>query len=122
MVHKQCKRRMQEVEERIVLEEVNVQTEPNVDAERASLAEEHQDETGVGLHDRILDVMQQGPREGLPSLKSCDRAKLKSEVRKINDTVKLITTRNISELNGLMYAAAYVTTERMGKLRKKKGK
>ena len=40
--------------------------------------------------------------------------KLKAEVGKINEAVKRIQKPNITELNSLMYAAAYVTTERIG--------
>ena len=59
-------------------------------------------------------------REKLPPLRLCDRAKLCAEVGKVNEVVKTIQTSNISELNSLLYAAAYVTTERVGALKKKK--
>ena len=59
---------------------------------------------------------------GLPSLKSCERTKLKAEVGKINAAVKRIQTYNITELNTLMYADAYVTTERMGMIQGRKGR
>ena len=64
--------------------------------------------------------MQLEQRIGLPSLKSCERTKLKAEVGKINEAVKRIQTHNITELNSLMYAAAYVTTERMGMIKGRK--
>ena len=56
------------------------------------------------------------------SLKSCERTKLKAEVGKINETVKRIQTHNITELNSLMYAATYATTERMGMIKGRKGR
>ena len=56
-------------------------------------------------------------RAGLPSLKSCNRVKLRTEVEAINEAIKGIETHNITELNSLMYAAA---TERMGMLKKRK--
>ena len=59
-------------------------------------------------------------RTGLPSLKSCNRVKLRTEFEAINEAIKGIETHNITELNSLMYAAAYVTTERMGMLKKRK--
>ena len=59
-------------------------------------------------------------RTGLPSLKLCDRVKLRTEVEAINEVIKGIETHNITELNSLMYAAPYVTTERMGMLKKRK--
>ena len=46
-------------------------------------------------------------------MKSCDRAKLRVEVGKVNEAVNRIQTHNITELNSLLYAAAYVTIERM---------
>jgi len=74
------------------------------------------------LRNRILQVMQLGQRVGLPSLKSCGRAKLRAELGKVNEAVKRIQTHNISELNSLLYAAAYVTTERMGMLKERRGR
>ncbi|XP_037776982.1 uncharacterized protein LOC119573954 [Penaeus monodon] len=59
-------------------------------------------------------------RTGLPSLRPCDRAKQRTEVGNVNEDTKRIETHNITELNSLMYAAAYVTTERMGMLKKRK--
>ena len=56
----------------------------------------------------------------LPALRSCDRMRLMEEVTKVNEAVKMIQTSNISELNSLLYAAAYVTTERLGALKKRK--
>ena len=40
----------------------------------------------------------------------------------MNETVKRIQTHNITELNSLMYAAAYVTTERVGMIKGRKGR
>ena len=74
------------------------------------------------LCDRILEIIQLEQRIGLPSLKSCERTKLKAEVGKINETFKRIQTHNITELNSLMYAAAYVTAERMGMIKAGKGR
>ena len=53
-----------------------------------------------------------GTGVGLPSLKSCERTKLKGEVEKIN----------ITEMKFLMYAAVYVTTEGMGMIKGRKGR
>ena len=58
----------------------------------------------------------------LPSLKSYDRAKLRVELGKVNEAVKRIQTHNITELNSLLYAAAYVTTERMAMLKERRGR
>lgn len=45
---------------------------------------------------------------------------MKLNVVKMNQEVKLITMRDLSELNDLIYAATHVTTEGLGKLKKKK--
>ena len=45
---------------------------------------------------------------------------MRTEVEAINEAIKGIETHNITELNSLMYAVAYVTTERMGMLIKRK--
>ena len=58
-------------------------------------------------------------RTGLPSLKSCNRVKLRTEVEANNEVVMKFETDNIMELNSLMYTAANVIIERMG--REKKG-
>ena len=47
---------------------------------------------------------------------------MKAEVGKVNKAIKRIRTHNITELNSLLYAAAYVTTEIMGMLKERKGK
>ena len=70
--------------------------------------------------DRILEVMLLEERTRLPSLRSCDRAQLGTGVGKVNEAAKRIETQNITELNSLMYEVAYVTTEKMGMLKKRK--
>ena len=74
----------------------------------------------IALRERILEVMLQEERTGSPSLKSCNRVKLRTEIEAINEAVKGIETHNITELNSLMYTATYVTIERMGMLKKRK--
>ena len=74
----------------------------------------------IALRERILEVMLLEERTGLPLLKSCNRVKLRTEVEAINEAIKGIETHNITELNSLMYAAAYVTTKRMGMLKTRK--
>ena len=98
-----------------VEEEPRVFTAPDQTQEGISLEED-------ALRNRILHVMQLVQRVGLPSLKSCDRAKLRVELGKVNEAVKRIQTHNITELNSLLYAAAYVTTERMGMLKERRGR
>ena len=59
-------------------------------------------------------------RVRLSLLRLCDRAKLRAEVGNFNGATKRIETHIITELNSLMYAVAYVTTERMRMLKKRK--
>ena len=47
---------------------------------------------------------------------------MKAEVGKVNKAIMRIRTHIITELNSLLYAAAYVTTERMEMLKERKGK
>ena len=66
---------------------------------------EPQEETSpelLALRDRILEVMLLEERTRLPSLRSCDRAQLGTEVGKVNEAAKRIETQNITELNSLM--------------------
>ena len=72
------------------------------------------------LRNRLLEVMEQHAREMLPSLKSCDKKILKPQVDNINEAVSLIPTTNAIETYDLLYAAAYVTTDMLGKMPKKK--
>ena len=62
--------------------------------------------TADETQDDINQVMQLEWRVGLPSLRSCDRAKLRVELGNINETVKRIKTHNITDLNSLLYAAS----------------
>ena len=55
----------------------------------------------IALRERILEVMLLEERTGLPSLKLCNRVKLRTEVEAINEAVKGIETHNIMELNSL---------------------
>ena len=47
---------------------------------------------------------------------------MKAEVGKVNEAIMRIRTHIITDLNSLLYAAAYVTTERMAMLKERKGK
>lgn len=67
---------------------------------------------------RILEMMLLEKRVRLPSLRSCDRGKLRAEVRNVNEAAKSIQTY-ITELNSLMHIAAYATTERTGMVKRK---
>ena len=60
-------------------------------------------------------------RADLPSLRPCDRAKLRAEVQNVDETAKSIYMHNFFELNYSLYVVAYVTTEKMGMLIERKG-
>ena len=59
-------------------------------------------------------------------MRSCDGAKLRAAVGKVNGVIKKIHKHNVIELISLLYEAANVTTcvttERMGMLKKRKEK
>lgn len=62
--------------------------------------------------------MEQDTREMLPSLKSCDRKRLKSMVDKVNVTASLAPTMDVTKTNDLLYTAAYVITDMLRKIPK----
>ena len=71
---------------------------------------------------RVQELLHLDQRVGLPSLKSCDGAKLRADVVEVNRDIKGIQTHNITVLSNLKYEAAYGTTERMGLLIEKRRK
>ena len=88
-------------------------------------AEEPQEEVNPELDvlcDRIQEVMNSEQRVRLPSLRSFNSTKFRVEVGKVDEAMKRIQTNDFNELNSLLYAAAYVTTERMGMLKERSGK
>ena len=87
------------------------------DLEERNLTEEQQ-----SILARIKDVLKSRTREALPSLKTCDKRTVLTETNKVNSVAKYITTSNITECNGLLYAVAFVVSERLGKIGKGKGK
>ncbi|CAI9734086.1 Hypothetical predicted protein [Octopus vulgaris] len=74
------------------------------------------------FRDRILELKLLEERKRLSSLKSCERVKIKSEIGKANEVVMRISVMDTTELNSLMYATAYVITEKMGMFRERKKK
>lgn len=63
---------------------------------------------------QLVAVMQEPERKRLPALRSVQRSKLMDEVAKVNDVMRRVRTSNITETNNLVYAAAFVVTERLG--------
>ena len=106
-----------------VLNETMRQEEGNTTEEEAATeqvtSDGNEDENSmiVEVKKRIEEIMLQSERKSLPSLKQCKRSALMTELKIVNQAVSMIPTSNITELNLLMYAAAYATTERMGMIR-----
>ena len=52
---------------------------------------------------RVQELLSLDQRVGLPSLKSCDGAKLRAEVVEVNRDIKRIQTHKITVLSNLQY-------------------
>ena len=75
----------------------------------------------LAIAERLFEVMQQNQRTKLPALKEVNKNALKKKVDKMNQLLAKVRSENISVTNDLIYAAAVVTTERLGvKINKKK--
>ena len=75
----------------------------------------------LAIAERLFEVMQQNQRTKLPALKEVNKNTLKKEVDKMNQLLAKVKSENISVKNDSIYAAAVVTTERLGvKINKKK--
>ena len=48
----------------------------------------------------------------------CDKRVVVNETNKVNSVAKYIVTDNITECNNLLYAVAYVVSDRLGKVGK----
>ena len=70
----------------------------------------------------IKEVLKSRTRKALPSLKTSDKRIVQTETSKVNNVVQYITTSNITDCNSLLYSVALVVSERLGKIRKGKGK
>ena len=57
----------------------------------------------------------------IPSLKAKDRKLVIVEVRLVNGLIHNVETSNITEVNRLMYAGAFVIAERLGMIKERKG-
>ena len=71
---------------------------------------------------RIIEILTVMPEGSLLNLKSCNRNKLNKTVKDVNSVLDTIKTNNVTEDNALMHAAAYVVSERMGKVKKEQRK
>lgn len=70
------------------------------------------------VKDEILQVMEalrdEDKRTRLPKLKRMNRGKVAKETAVVNKVIGTIVTRNITEINDLIYAGAKVVAQRMG--------
>ena len=76
----------------------------------------------IALRDRILEVMLLEEKAGLPSLKSCDRGKLRVEVGNGNEAAKRIETHNIAELNSFNVCSSICHHRKNGNVEEKERK
>lgn len=70
---------------------------------------------------RIKVVMGLNERSELPSLKKVNQKVLKQEVETINAIIHNIKTETVTDINNLLFAGAYVVSEKLGKLRSSRG-
>ena len=63
---------------------------------------------------RLREVFAQSNVVHIPSLKAKDRKLVNVEVRLVNGLIHNVKTENITEVNILMYAGAFVIAERLG--------
>ena len=92
-------------------------TNEGEELQESNLTEEQQ-----ALIFRIKEVLKSRTRDALSLLKACDKKIVQTETSKVNNVVQYITTSNIIDCNKLLYAAALAVSERLGKIRKGKGK
>ena len=88
--------------------------------EEEDLEERNVNEEQQSILSRIKEVLMSRAREALPSLKKCDKRTMMIETNKVNSVADYITTSNITACNGLLYAVAFVVSERLGKIGKQK--
>lgn len=69
---------------------------------------------------RILEYFKNRPEGELINLKAYDRNRVISGVKKLNKILPTITTKDITEDNALMYAAAFVLSEDLGKIKQRR--
>ena len=77
------------------------------------------DETSVLK--RLREVFAQTNVLHIPSLKAKDRKLVNEEVRLVNGLIQNVKTSNITEVNKLLYAGAFVIAERLGMIKVRKG-
>jgi len=53
----------------------------------------------LALRVRVLDVLENKPKEEMATLKSCDRSTLDPHIRLMNTVLKTISTRDTTEVN-----------------------
>ena len=70
---------------------------------------------------RVREVFAQSNVVHIPSLKAKDRKLVNVEVRLVNGLIHNVKTENITEVNRLMYAGAFVIAERLGMIKVRKG-
>ena len=72
------------------------------------------DSDGNVTYNRLIEIMREPTRKRLPALRGIQRNKLIEEAMKVNEVMGRIRTCTITETNNLIYAGAFVVTERLG--------
>jgi len=91
---------------RSVVDEGAIEVEIPIDAHDTGL--HGLPDEALALRVRVLDVLENKPKEEMATLKSCDRY---PHIRLMNTVLKTISTCDITELKELLHAAAYVICE-----------
>ena len=72
------------------------------------------DEADSSLRDRLVDAMNMQNKVRLPRLSSISMSRLKTVTTTVSNILPFIATDDITALNSLLYAVAYVVTELVG--------
>ena len=90
--------------------------------EREELRERNLTEEQQAIIFRIKEVLRSRTGEALPLLKTYDKRIVETNTNKGKNVLQYITSSNITDCNGLLYSMELVVSERLGKIRKGKGK
>ena len=71
--------------------------------------------------ERLREVFASNETKHIPSLKSKARKLVNLETTLVNGLLHNVVTRNITEVNRLLYAGAFVVAERLGMIKERKG-
>ena len=70
---------------------------------------------------RVREVYAETDVKHIPSLRAKERKLVNEEVSLVNGLMHNVKTKNITDVNRLMYAGAFVIAERLGMIKVRKG-